>query len=393
MVLRVLAVLWLCLGIAPASADRYETQLGGDRLVAGGRLDESVPSGRDLLVSGAQVVSRGDVTQDLLAAGFAVDVEGVTGGDVTAAGARVRLDGRTGGDATLSGVIVTLDRQAEVTGNVRLFAGTATLRGAVGGSAMVSASDIRVEGPVAGDLRLLGDAISFGPEARVAGRLIITAPETVSVPPHVAPSGRVSYEYAEAGAWRDFDELAWEGMPEAPSALAIGGGFLISLAFLLVVGGAFLALAPDGVAAMRRMALNRPGITVLVGGLGLSTLVGLVPVAAMSVVGLPLLPIALLVVLLGWLLGYLLGAYVVAMGVARAVGLGDTPALPVRLAVLAGAITVAALLNFVPVLGWVLNVALVFFGLGAMTEGVLRRALPDVDPGEGDEMLRSEAST
>ncbi|MEM7644549.1 MAG: hypothetical protein AAF366_18790 [Pseudomonadota bacterium] len=391
MILRALAVLVLCLSCGSALADRYEAQLGGDRFVSGGRLDETVPSGRDLLVSGAQVVTRGDVTQDLFAAGFSVDMEGATGGDVTAAGARVRLDGRAGGDAMLSGVIVTLDRQGEVAGNARLFGGTATVRGAVGGSAVVAASEIRIEGRVAGDMQLAGDAISFGPEARVDGRLTITAPEELIVPDHVAPSGRVSYEYMDAGAWRDFDELAWEGIPEAPSAAAVGGGFLVSLAFLLAVGGTFLALAPDRVATMRRVALTRPGITILVGGLGLSALIGLVPVSAISIVGLPLLPMAILTVLLAWLLGYLLGAYVVAMGVARAVGLGDNPVLPVRLAVLAAAITAAALLNFVPILGWVLNVALVFLGLGAMTEGVLRWAIPDVDPVEDDEMLRSEA--
>ncbi|WP_298432423.1 polymer-forming cytoskeletal protein [uncultured Jannaschia sp.] len=393
MILRAFLLLTFCAAALPAAAEPYETRVGGDRLVAGGRLDDASPSTRDLLVSGAQVVTRGDVGDDLFAAGFSVDVEGASGGDVTAAGARVRIDGEVGGDAMLSGFIVTLDRGAEVAGNARLFAGTATLRGTVSGAAIVSASEIRIDGVVAGDLRLVGDEITFGPDASVAGQLTISAPREVAIPAHVAPAARITYEYLEPGGWREFDELAWEGMPEAPSAAAIGIGFFVTLAFLLVVGGTFLALAPNGVATMRRMALNRPGITVLVGGLGFSTLIGLVPVSALSIVALPLLPMALLAVILAWILGYLLGAYVLAMGIARALGLGDMPSLWVRLGVLAAAIAVAALLNFVPLLGWVLNVALVFFGLGAITEGLLRWAMPGVGPAENDEMLRSEADT
>ncbi|CTQ50358.1 hypothetical protein [Jannaschia donghaensis] len=373
----------LLIGTGPVGAERRDVEFGGDRLVTGGQLEETTAAARDVLISGARIVLRGDVGDDLLAAAFDVDVEAATGGDLTAAGARVRLDGRAGGDATLTGFIVTLDDDAVVEGNARLFAATATQRGVVEGSLLLVAGDARLEGVVGGDLRVVAETLTFGPDARVEGRLTLALPQDVVVPADVAPAGRVSYEYVDGVGWRDYDELAWEGVPDPPSAAAIGGGFLLGLAFLLITGGTLLALMPQRVASMRRLALARPGITVLIGALGFATLVGSIPVAAMTVVGLPLVPLAILFVVLGWLLGYLLGAYVVAMGIARALGLGDLPSIPARLGVLAGAITVAAILNFIPFLGWILNVALVFLGVGAMTEGGLRAVMARVGPDNG----------
>lgn len=373
-----------------AVADRSESVVGGDTLVSGGRLEETAAAPRDLLVSGAQVVLRGDVGEDVHAAGLALDVEGRTEGDVTASGVRVRLDGPVGGDVTLSAFIATLDEGAAIEGNARVFAGTATQRGTVAGSLFVAAADVRLDGLVVGDVHVLANGMSFGPDARVEGRLVLTMPEEVPVPEDVAPSARVSYRYMAADDWVEFDAFGWEGMPEAPPASVVGAGFLIVLGFLLATGGAFLALMPERVAAMRRLALDRPGVTLLVGAIGLSVLIGLIPVSALSVVGLPLLPLAILLLVVGWMLGYLLGAYVVAMGIGRALGLGDLPGIGIRLAVLAGAIVVATLLNFIPILGWILNVLLVFLGLGAMTVGVLRALMPTVDATERDGMLAHE---
>lgn len=374
----------------PAIADRYEATIGGDRLVTGDRLDETEPAARDVLASGAQVSLRGDVAHDLLAAGFDVDVQSDVTGDVTVAGARVQLDGSVAGDVTASGFLVSLEDGAAIGGNARVFAGSATHRGNVAGALIVMASEVRLDGVVEGDARIAAQSVSFGPDARIDGRLTLVVPSEIDVPSSVIPGGRVSYEFFDAGQWRNIEEFTRGAMPEPPSAATVGAGSFIGLAFLLIIGGLFLVLAPRKVATMRRMALARPGITILIGAVGFSTLVGFVPVSAMTLVGLPFLPFAILLVLVGWLLGYLLGAYVVAMGVARAVGVGDNPSTALRLGILAAAIVVAALLNFIPILGWVLNIALVFLGLGAITEGVLRAIMPSVDPAEDDETFANE---
>jgi hypothetical protein len=160
----------------------------------------------------------------------------------------------------------------------------------------------------------------------------------------------------------------------------MAGGFLVTLAFLVTIGAIALATMPRTVSSMRRLAHGLPGTTILLGLIGLSAVFGLVPVSAISIVGIPLVPIAILLALLAWTLGYVLGAYVLAMAAARAFGMGDAPAMWARLGVLALAVTVAALLNFVPFLGWILNMGLVFLGVGAMLAALLQARSVSVGP-------------
>ncbi len=389
--LRILApILALMLWAGPVHAEPIEAQIGGDLLAAGGRVEGTGAAPRDLLITGGRVLVNGPVAEDLYASGFSIDIAARVGADANAAGAQVTLGSEVGGDAVLAGAVLTVSDSADVAGNLRLFGASVTMDGAVSGALLISAGEARLNGPVSGDVMLNVANLSFGPEARIDGQLTLATSEDVDIPTEVIPSGRVTYVAIDTPEWREFDELAWEGMPQAPSAAALAGGYLISLAFLLAVGAAFLALVPGRVASMRRMAIDRPGLTILLGFIGFSTLVGLVPVSAMTIIGLPLLPMAILTLILAWVLGYLLGAYVLAMAIARAAGLGDSPSLPIRIAVLAAAITGAALLNFIPFLGWIGNVALVFLGIGAMTEGLLRSFMPGVEPSPDNEMLKSE---
>jgi hypothetical protein len=82
-------------------------------------------------------------------------------------------------------------------------------------------------------------------------------------------------------------------------------------------------------------------------------------------VGLPLLPVILLLALILWIAGYAFGVYAVALRVWTGMG-GAEPAMAGRLAVYAAGLLVVALLNVVPFAGWALNFTLVLFGIGAL---------------------------
>jgi hypothetical protein len=85
----------------------------------------------------------------------------------------------------------------------------------------------------------------------------------------------------------------------------------------------------------------------------------------MTIVGLPLLPVILLLGLLLWIAGYALGVYVVALRIWTAMG-GAEPGTAGRLAVFGAGLLAVALLNAVPFAGWALNFTLVLFGIGAL---------------------------
>jgi hypothetical protein len=116
------------------------------------------------------------------------------------------------------------------------------------------------------------------------------------------------------------------------------------------------------------------------GVIGLSLLFGLVPITAMTIVGIPFVPINLLAIIVVWTLGYALGGYAVAMYVWAALGGADSPNSITRILLLAAAITVVALFNFIPFVGWVVNFTLVLIGIGALTRAVFARFITDIDP-------------
>lgn len=373
---RISLILAACVSFGfPALSDGLPTEVGGDVFVSGTSVVDPRSSGRDLLAMGASVSLSGSVAEDLHAIGFDVDIDGTIGGDVVAAGMSVSIGATVGGDATASAMTLRTGRNAEIAGNARLAGASVTIESPVLGALAASGANIMLNAPVSGDVVLAGADISFGPDARIDGMLHYTSDEAVEVPERVISADRVRFEQAtDQEMWRDFRE-DWQDWdrPVEFSTLNIIAGFLINLGLFILIGAIFLTLAPKMVRELRQYADARPGMVMLTGGIGLSILFGSLPVGVLSVVGLPLVPILLLLIFAVWILGYILGAYVVAMRVMRGLGAEASPTTVMRLLGLAIGVTVAALLNFIPVIGWMANFALVLLGVGAITTGLFDR--------------------
>jgi hypothetical protein len=363
----------LALAAGPAPAQEITT-FGGDVYAAGDDAALPGPAPRDAFLSGFTARLDETVAGDAHMAGFDLDASAPVEGNLYAAGFSLTLGAPVGEDLTAAGFTLTLPAGGSVAGNARLAGGTVTVEGAVEGSLLASGGTVTLDGAVAGDARLSGGEIRFGDAARVGGILTYAAPERVDVPASVAPPERVRFERLAPGtAFDDWRETVGEiPRPEGPGALALVTGFLLTLAFFLAVAAAALAFLPATVARLCEVATALPGRALLMGFLGLATLAGLVPVSAMTLVGLPLLPVVVLLIIAGWTLGYLLGAYVIARQILAQVQ-GKTPGTGASLAALAGALVVLALLNFIPVLGWILNLAVVFLGLGAIALALMAR--------------------
>lgn len=89
----------------------------------------------------------------------------------------------------------------------------------------------------------------------------------------------------------------------------------------------------------------------------------------LTLIGLPFVPFALLLILIAWTLGYLLAAYAIARRVLAAFSGPEEPVLAMKLLTVAVAIVTIAVLNFIPFVGWVVNCTLVLLDAGAMTAG------------------------
>ena len=112
----------------------------------------------------------------------------------------------------------------------------------------------------------------------------------------------------------------------------------------------------------------------------MSALFGMVPVTALTIIGIPFVPFALLLIIVVWTLGYLLAAYGVARRILLAFDGKENPSVLMKLVTILVAICVVAVLNFIPFVGWVVNYTLVLLGVGALTAGLLSVFITDPDP-------------
>lgn len=372
------SVLWTLATVFPLAAETVLQTNGTDTFVAASSGMPELQTPGDVFASGGAVVTKGRVGGDAHVAGFDLDMEAEVAGDLYAAGAAMTVYAPVGGDLSIMGFSLRTADAAITTGNARMLGSTITIDGPIGGALAATGGDITLNAAVAGDALLQGGTITFGPKARIAGTLTYSAPEPITIPAEVIPAARVVYHKTEPLMNR-FEHMhdwgdGWSGrdMPALPSTLAMATVFLVTLGFLILLGGALLALAPQRIEALRLVGTRRPALMLLSGVLVIATLMGLVPVATMTIIGLPFVPIVVLAILLAWTLGYVFGAYVVALRLFLAFGGREDPGLGMRILLLGCGVLIFSLLNFVPMLGWMVNFVLVLFGIGALSTGVLR---------------------
>ena len=346
-----------------ASAADVGLDIAGDRFRAAAVAVHDGAPADDVLMAGEAVRVEAPVEGDALLAARRLDVDAPVAGDLYAAAMDVAVRSTIGGDATVFGYDVSL---AEVGGDLRVSGSRITLAGPVGGYAIVAAEDLAVEGVISGPVHLSANRVSWGPEARVEGQLVLyeRRPGRIQVPESVAPAERI-----ERRAAGDFEE---EARPvRRPTLGEVVAGFLLGVAGVTLLATLAAALIPETVAALRARILARPFAALWHGFLTQSLLIGGALVIALTLIGLLVTPIAILAAVLGGMAGYVIGAYALGVGLLNAAGRPEPGTLGQRaLASLTGA-AVAALLGLIPFVGWLFVLALALTGLGAISARIV----------------------
>lgn len=376
--LKAIAVAAICFPYTAGWAETNTMENGGDVFVAGAQVVETLKAGGDAFVAARSAEVRGTTQGDLHVSGFDVSVSADAAQDLYAIGATVVIRGLVAEDLSAAGFSVRTESSSETRGNARLLGNTVTIDGPVAGALTVTGRDVILNAAVEGDARILADTISFGPDAVIAGTLTYSTDEKLSVPERVAAGERVVFEkISTKRIWEEWEELG-EDMPALPTFASVMFGFLVSLAFFLILGALMLGFMPKRLSKLRKSIAAAPGKMLLLGVIGLSMLFGMMPITALTIVGLPFVPIVLLAIVVAWTLGYALGAYSIAMRIWAALGGDPDPSNIARLLVFAGAIVAVALLNFIPFVGWIANYTLVLLGIGAMTNATFQSLIGNV---------------
>jgi cytoskeletal protein CcmA (bactofilin family) len=358
---------------APSVERRQQIELGNLRAVSGrefvlapgeealgdvyamvrrARVDGTVRG--DLWAMAQQLEVGGRIERDLDTTAPLVVVSGTIGSRLRAASWSVTVSGEVGADALVVARHAVFEPGALVRGSLAVYAGTALLDGLVEGPAVLAGGEVEIRGRIAGSARIRCDRLRFGPGARIDGDLDFESRGPVDIPAG-AVAGKVVRRPARTG-----------GEPVPPEELPVwrSAGFrLVLRAYLalvaLVAGGLLLLFFRPTLEETLARAVTFPQLASSFG-------IGLVALLALLVIGLAgclLFPLALAVWSALAALAYfggVIGKMVVGRWLLRP--FGHAPAHPF-LALAAGVAAVFAI-DFIPLLGTLVEFAIMVAGMG-----------------------------
>lgn len=369
--MKFLHALFALMALLPSAslAEQASLTFGGDDYAAGQTATIDRPVARDAFAAGYNVTLAAPVTGSAHMAGYSVNANNSVGANLYAAGFTVNVTGAVAGDITAMGNNVVLNSPAPVPGNARLAAASLVVDSGINGSLLASASTLTLNAPVAGDFSFYGENISFGPNARIDGKVSIQAPKEIAVPPTVASADRVTFQQITS------PDYAGEAGKTAES---IFRGFWFAVwatilwwLLLFVIGAAFIAAAPRLVSDLSELSMRRPFRRLGLGILSFAATLGLVLVSAITIIGLVLLPVVLVYVFVACSLAYLAGVYLVGARIWSAMAPLNTNLQ--RIVTLAVSLVVGGLLTMVPFLGWLITLLFLAFGFGVFAAWVMTR--------------------
>ncbi len=375
---KLLPILLLSCTLTGSAQSQDATVIGGDTYVSGANAALTVPAGRDAFLTGFAVDVSQKVQNDVSAAAFDVDVSAAVGGDAYLGGFSIDVDQPIAEDLTAAGFNIRVGPNAAISGNARLAGGTVTVDGPIAGSLVATAGTLMINGPIAGDAKLVVGNLTFGSNAKIIGKLTYSAAKPITIPASVTDPARVTFEQltTQNGATtaretiRESVPTIWWSLTGALIA------FALSVAFLAALAAALLAFMPERLEALKTEALKAPVKTTALGVLGLSMSIGLIPVGAMTLIGIPLIPFALLAAIVFWVLGYIIGTYALTTRLIDGFRPSQLSMSSKVLGLVLGFI-ILALLNFIPVIGWLINLVVVFLGLGSIVMRAARSIARD----------------
>ncbi len=337
-------------GLAFAQEHEAQHRFAGDLYRAGAEVRVDDANVEDLYAAGETITVDTNVRESVHAAGRQIRVNRLVGDDVYAAGYAVDIAGAVSGDVTAAGYRVELGPDGSI-GQDALLAGRRVLiRGPIAGDANLAGETVEISGPISGSVEIRASEIRFTDDARIDGTLSYWSPNEIEVPAAVIPAGRITAHLVE----------------EMGSRRTMVGALIGSLIFFLVIGAIFALLFPRMLMRAQTKFSERPWACLFLGFATTSALFGAIAVLAMSIIGIPLVPLLLLALPFALAAGYLTSAYLLGHRVLKLFRFeSDTGRLSSLFAVIAG-IIVLLIVTLIPILGWVIVVLATVLGMGAL---------------------------
>lgn len=317
----------------------------------------------DVTVAGQTVTVSSRVTGDVMAAGETVLLTGELQDDLRAAGRSLTLDGSVGDHAVMAGQTVVLAGPSSIGGFAWVAGNVVEVGGEIGGDLQVGGESVTITGTVGGNAELDAATAVIGDTAHIRGDLSWAHGRA----PEIRPGARID--------GRQIELPAGERAAPTSTELAVGVvvGILLGWLSLLVLTAVLRAMTPSLMAGAGTLLRAHPGRSLGMGALVLvvGPIVGVI--ALVTVIGIPLG----IVILLAYAT-LLVISVPVALDVVVELFVGRARTRkPVTRIRRFGVFCLAALLFVavlrVPVLGTLVALTAILFGLGALVLRFVRR--------------------
>ncbi|HKC92160.1 MAG TPA: hypothetical protein VKE23_12630, partial [Candidatus Limnocylindria bacterium] len=300
---------------------------------------------------------------DVIAAGNVVQIRGQVGGSVRVAASRVVLDGKVTNDFVAAGNELTILGNGKVGRDAILAGADATISGPIGRDLQVGGGNAKIDSAVGGNVKATIERLQITDRGSVGGSLKYTSKNEAQIANASSVKGSIERQAPDNGR-----------APLFTGTAALVVEWLKGLIGLLILGILVVFFFPGFSRRAGEALVHSPWMTLAIGVLVL--------------IGLPILSIVFFAVgylIGGWWIGFVvLALFVVALALSipvAAVGIGGAllriarRPVPVWLALLIG-LVVLLLIALIPILGGIVIIGALLFGMGATTIAVVgnRRA-------------------
>ncbi len=280
------------------------------------------------------------------------------GGNLYAAGETIHLFSPLLGDANLAAESLIII--SGIANDLRAAGDYVEINSNIGGDLLAVAKTLVIQGVVSGSAALAVAELTFSPDARIDGQLILYTDDAqnFTIPNHVIPAGRVIYK-----SFADIDDEFYTAAEDSVHQLKAA----VKLFIITTIIFAIVTLARQKSNNAYRRAFKSIWASFFHGLVALSVLIGGVISLSLTVIGIPISILVLFATVIICVLAYLLGNYFIVSRIWEK--LRDTPpysTLGFFIAALLSAICAATIVT-VPWLGWFMMLAVTLFGLGGMS--------------------------
>ena len=305
----------------------------------------------DIFVAAKDYTVSGEVRGSVNSGSQSATISGLVGNSVRIFAQRVYIEGDIGGNLLAFGQNIDITEKSRIGKDATMFGNEISLAGVINGDLKVECNEIVISGKIDGDLTIEGERISIVAPAEITGDIVYKSKKEIRIEDDVIVHGEVEWNQIEA--------------PKAASDdSGIGIAFRVILFLASLITGLFIiGLSNRHCRLATEHILNKSVVSLGVGFVAFCAIPVAIVALSVLIIGIPMAIILMFT--------YTVFFYVAKIYVAIAVGRLGIRAFKKDIEPKQGwsllfGLIVLSILFMIPVLGWLIYFAVIFWGIGGI---------------------------